>query len=131
VLNYATRRHALRIARGFEPVLVEESRIDEKPLNASVGTDISRDRLGRKVLLVAPEPHINEDIWLDLIRNQSDAEVARLLGVSDRQVRRIKTGKVSTARLREHVKRDRCRLGEDHRPCQRRLRAAFYFTSNG
>lgn len=96
-----------------------------KSLNFSVSTDLSRDRQGRKVLLVAPEPHINEDPWLELIRSQSDADVARRLGVSDRQMRRIKTGKVSAARLREHAKHDQNRRGEVRRPRSRRVRAAF------
>lgn len=37
---------------------------------------------------------------------------------------RIKTGKVSAARLREHAKHDQSRLGEVRRPCSRRMLAA-------
>ena len=52
-------------------------------------------------------------------------ELAERLGITDRQARRIKTGKVGAARLREHAKRDHEQQKEDRRPRLRRVRAAF------
>ena len=55
---------------------------------------------------MAPGPSVSETAWLELIRAESDQEVARRLGITDRQVRRIKSGKVSEVRLREHARAD-------------------------
>jgi hypothetical protein len=82
------------------------SRIDAKSLNFNVDTGLSRDRQGRRVVQVAPGPEVGETDWLKLIREESDHEIARRLGITDRQVRRIKTGKISEARVREHAKAD-------------------------
>lgn len=62
---------------------------------------------------------------MDLIREESNVEIARRLGLTDRQVRRIKTGEVSVARLREHAKRDRKHQMEGCRLRPRRAWAAF------
>ncbi len=57
-----------------------------------------------------------------IVRLDSDQAVACRLGITHRQVRRIKAGRVSAARLREHLKTDR---SKNCRPCLRRARAAF------
>lgn len=75
---------------------------------------------------MASGPQVDEKAWLELIRSESDHEIARRLGVTDRQVRRIKKGKVSEARLREHAKADPKYKKEDRRPCPTRARAALY-----
>ena len=87
--------------------MVEESRIDAKSLNFSVNTDLSRDGQGRKTLQLDPGPQVDEQAWLDSIREMSSTDLAKRLGITDRQARRIKTGKVGEARLREHAKTDR------------------------
>ena len=74
---------------------------------------------------VAPGPQVNEQAWLELIRTESDHDIARRLGITDRQVRRIKKGKVSVARLREHAEADPKHKKEDGRLRPRRARAAF------
>ena len=105
--------------------MVEESRIDAKSLNFSVNTDLSRDGQGRKTLQLDPGPQVDEQAWLDSIRELSSTELAKRLGITDRQARRIKTGKVGAARIREHAKRDHDQQKEARRPRPRRVRAAF------
>ncbi len=74
---------------------------------------------------MAPGPQVDEKTWLELIREESDHDIARRLGITDRQVRRIKKGTVSAARLREHAKADPKHKKDSRRPCQRRVRAAL------
>ena len=111
--------------------MVEESRIDAKGLNFSVNTDLSRDGQGRMTLQLDPGPQVDEQAWLNSIRDLSSTDLAKRLGITDRQARRIKTGKVGEARLREHAKRDHDQQKEDRRPRPRlrlrlrRVRAAF------
>jgi hypothetical protein len=105
--------------------MVEESRFDAKPLNFRVEQGLSRDGQGRKVVKAAPGPRPSEAAWLAAIESESNHEIARRLGVTDRQVRRIKTGKVSAARLREHAKSDRNQQRKDCRPRPMWVRAAF------
>ena len=102
----------------------EGSGIDTKPFNFSLDIGLSRDRLGRRVIEVAPGPTLSETQWLELIRSESSSETARRLGITDRQVRRIKKGKVSPARLREHAKADPKHLKKPCRPYPARVRAA-------
>ena len=104
---------------------MEESRIDAKSLNFSVNTDLSRDGQGRKTLQLDPGPQVDEGAWLKSISEMSSSDLAKRLGITDRQARRIKTGKVGEARLREHAKRDRDQRKEGRRPRLRRARAAF------
>ena len=110
---------------GFKAFLVEESRIDEKSLNFSVNTDLSRDGQGRKTLQLDPGPQVDEGAWLKSISEMSSSDLAKRLGITDRQARRIKTGKVGEARLREHAKTDRDLQKEGCRPRLRKVRAAF------
>lgn len=105
---------------------LEGSRIDAKPLSFSLNTDLAKNRLGTTSIEVASGPQVDEKAWLELIRSESDHEIARRLGVTDRQVRRIKKGKVSEARLREHAKADPKYKKEDRRPCPTRARAALF-----
>ena len=96
----------------------EGSGIDANPLNFCFDTDLSKNRQGRKAVILAPaDDRQMIEAWLATIRAESDHEVARRLGVTDRQVRRIKTGKVSDARLREHAKADPKYRKDDRRPC--------------
>ena len=74
---------------------------------------------------MAPRPSVSETAWLELIRAESDYEVARRLGITVRQVRRIKSGKVSEVRLREHAKTGPKHRKENCRPRLTRARAAF------
>ena len=53
------------------------------------------------------------------------SELAKRLGITGRQARRIKIGKDGEARLREHAKRNRDQRKEGRRPRLRRARAAF------
>lgn len=76
---------------------------------------------------MAPGPALSETPWLELIRSESSSETARRLGITDRQVRRIKKGKVSPARLREHAKADPKHLKKHCRPYPARVRAAPFF----
>ena len=66
-----------------------------------------------------------EQAWLNSIRELSSTDLAKRLGITDRQARRIKTGKVGAARIREHAKRDHHQQKEIRRPRLRRVRAAF------
>ena len=102
--------------------LVENRR---EPLSLSFDTDLAKKGQGGVIVQVAPGPQVNEQAWLELIRTESDQDIARRLGITDRQVRRIKTGKVSVARLREHAKADPKHKKEDGRLRPRRARAAF------
>jgi hypothetical protein len=104
---------------------LEEPRIDVKSLNFSVNTDLSRDGQGRKTLQRKPGPQVDERAWLNSIRDMSSTDLAKRLGITDRQARRIKTGKVGSARLREHAKRDHDQQKEARRPRLRRVWAAF------
>ena len=105
--------------------ILEESRVDAKSLNFSVNTDLSRDGQGRKTLQLDPGPQVDEGAWLKSISEMSSSDLAKRLGITDRQARRIKTGKVGEARLREHAKTDRDQQKEGCRPRLRRVRAAF------
>ena len=104
---------------------MEGSRIDANPLSFSFDTDLARKGQGGVIVQVAPGPQVDEKAWLELIRSESDHDIARRLGVTDRQVRRIKKGKVSAARLREHAKADPKHKKEGCRPCPRRVRVAL------
>jgi hypothetical protein len=104
---------------------MEESRFDAKPLNFRVEQGLSRDGQGRKVVKVTPGSQSSEVEWLAGIKSESNHEIAGRLGVTDRQVRRIKTGKVSADRLREHAKADPKYMKEDRRPYPTRVRAAL------
>ena len=42
-------------------------------------------------------------MWLSSILELSSTDLAKRLGITDRQARHIKTGKVGEARLREHA----------------------------
>ena len=75
---------------------------------------------------MAPGPQVDEKAWLELIRTESDHDIARRLVVTDRQVRRIKKGKVSAASLREHAKANVKHRKESRRSCQTRVRAALF-----
>ncbi|GDY14640.1 hypothetical protein LBMAG53_35180 [Planctomycetota bacterium] len=86
--------------------LLEGSRIDTNPLSFSYDTDLAKKDQGGVLIQVAPGPQVDEGAWLKLIRDLPASKVARRLGITDRQVRRIRTGKVSPARLREHAKVD-------------------------
>ena len=55
----------------------------------------------------------------------SSVDLAKRLGITDRQARHIKTGKVGSARLWEHAKRDHDQQKEARRPRLRRVRVAF------
>ena len=90
-----------------------------------MNTDLSRDGQGRKTLQLDPGPQVDEQAWLDSIRELSSTDLAKRLGITDRQARRIKTGKVGEARLREHAKRDHDQQKKARRPRPRRVRAAF------
>ena len=68
---------------------------------------------------------VDEQAWLDSIREMSSTDLAKRLGITDRQARRIKTGKVGEARLREHAKTDRDQQKEGCRLRPRRAWAAF------
>jgi hypothetical protein len=104
--------------------LSEGSGIDANPLNFRIDTGLARDRQGRKIIQVAPGPCPSEPAWLASISTRPSDEIARRLGITDRQVRRIKQGKVSAARLREHAKADPEYKKDDRRPCPTRARAA-------
>lgn len=106
--------------------MVEESRIDANPLSFSFDTDLAKKGQGGLIVQVAPGPQVDEKAWLELIREESDHDIARRLGITDRQVRRIKKGKVSAARMREHAKADPKHRKECRRPCLRRARAALF-----
>ena len=106
-------------------ISLEGSKIDAKPLNFCVQQGLSRDGQGHKQVKIAPGPQVSEAAWMDLIREESNVEIARRLGITDRQARRIKTGKVGMARLREHAKTDRDQQKEVRRQRLRRVRAAF------
>jgi hypothetical protein len=82
----------------YKPIS-EGSRIDANPLCFSYDTDLEKNKQGTRSVQVAPGTPVDATAWLGLIRTQSDHEVARRLGITDRQVRRIKTGKVSEARM--------------------------------
>jgi hypothetical protein len=103
---------------------VEGSRIDTNPLSFSFDSDLGRNRQGTSSVQVAPGPSVSETAWLELIRAESDQEVARRLGITDRQVRRIKAGRVSEVRLREHARADPKHRKEACRPRPARARAA-------
>jgi hypothetical protein len=49
---------------------------------------------------------VDEAAGLASLSSLSSLELAKRLGVTDRQVRRIRAGKVDVARLREHAKAD-------------------------
>jgi len=108
-----------------EDPMVEESRSDAKSHDFSVNTGLSRDGQGRKTLQLDPGPQVVEELWLQSIRELSSSDLAKRLGITDRQARRIKTGRVGAARLREHAKRDHDQRKEGRRPRSRRVRAAF------
>jgi hypothetical protein len=75
-------------------------------------------------VIVAPANDVHVKAWLRSIDGVSDGDLARRLGITDRQVRRIKKGKVSEARLREHAKADPEFNKDNCRPCPTRARAA-------
>jgi hypothetical protein len=110
---------------------VEGSRIDANPLCFSYDTDLEKNRQGTRSVQVAPGTPVDATAWLGLIRTQSDHEVARRLGIADRQVRRIKTGKVSEARMREHAKADPEYTKDHCRPCPTWARAAPFLLAVG
>jgi len=89
----------------YEP-LVEGSGFDTKSLNFSFEADLGKDRQGRKALNLEPASAVDEAAWLASLSDLSSLGLAKRLGVTDRQVRRIRAGKVSVARLREHAKVD-------------------------
>jgi hypothetical protein len=53
-----------------------------------------------------PVSAVDEAGWQASLSILSSLELAKRLGVTDRQVRRIKAGRVSAVRLREHAKAD-------------------------
>lgn len=104
---------------------LERSRIDANPLNFCFDRDLSKNLQGRKaVILASADDRQMIEVWLAAIRAESDHEVARRLGITDRQVRRIKTGMVSDARLREHAKAGPKYTKDNCRPCPTWARAA-------
>ena len=80
-------RHSYRRS-ATQPVCegLEGSRIDAKPLNFSVEQGLSRDGQGRKTLQLDPGPQVDEQAWLDSIRDMSSTDLAKRLGITDRQV---------------------------------------------
>ena len=104
---------------------LEGSRIDANPLKFCFDTDLSKDRHGRKAVTVAPANDVHVKAWLRSIDGVSDGDLARRLGITDRQVRRIRKGKVSEARLREHAKADPEFNKDDCRPHPMMVRAAL------
>jgi hypothetical protein len=94
------------LAQSIRADLLDGSGFDTKSLNFSFETDLGKDRQGRKALNLEPASAVDEAAWLASLSELSSLELAKRLGVTDRQVRRIRTGKVSTARLREHAKAD-------------------------
>jgi hypothetical protein len=112
--------------------MVEESRIDAKPLNFNVDQDSARDGQVRRRIKIAPGPQVSEAVWLASIASESNQEIARRLGVTDRQVRRSKPErsalsacasrlsasaiirKKTAARAREGRGRDSCFYIERH-----------------
>ena len=75
-------------------------------------------------LLAQLDLHIKEAGVLFILKPLS-TDLAKRLGITDRQARRIKTGKVGEARIREHAKRDRDQQKEGCRLRPRRARAAL------
>ena len=85
---------------------MEGSGFDTKSLNFSFEADLGKDRQGRKALNLEPALAVDEAAWLASLSELSSLELAKRLGITDRQVRRIRAGKVTVARLREHAKAD-------------------------
>jgi hypothetical protein len=73
-------------------------------LKFSCDTELGRNRQGRLVIKVQPGPAPDEKSWLESIRAMSASELARRLGVTDRQARRIQAGKLTSERVREHAR---------------------------
>ena len=68
---------------------------------------------------------------MEFISTQPSEEIARRLGITDRQARRIKQGLVSPARLREHAKADPKHLKKPCRPYPARgAGGTFSFSSS-
>jgi hypothetical protein len=84
-----------QIGHGSVQTILEGSRIDANPLSFSFDTDLAKNGSGGVIVQVAPGPQVDEKAWLELISTESDHDIARRLGITDRQVRRIKTGQVS------------------------------------
>jgi hypothetical protein len=82
----------------------DQSGIDGKSLKFSCDTELGRNRQGRLVIKVQPGPAPDEKSWLESIRAMSASELARRLGVTDRQARRIQAGKLTSERVREHAR---------------------------
>ena len=111
-------RHLLRWPNGLIALLFAPFAALDLPLDPFA-------ILGHLFPTGAPSPRVDEETWLTSIRELSSTDLAKRLGITDRQARRIKTGKVGAERLRGHAKRDHEQQKEDRHPRLRRVRAAF------
>ena len=115
---FGLERHLLRWPNGLLALLFAPFAALDLPLDPFA-------ILGHLFLTGAPSPRVDEETWLTSIRELSSTDLAKRLGITDLQARRIKTGKVGAARLREHAKRDHEQQKKDRRPRLRRARAVF------